>query len=290
METTISDIRFLASSKSPDVVLAAEFKDIVHVWDLNSQKCIATLAADFDFGGKRIALSNDAQTIYCAAYQRNGVSAYSLADGKLIWNRRDLKKCQVIRSLDNDTGLWCAFDDGPLQLLDRESGITIQKIRGVREIWESRYGPLSLLEHGKHIELRESDKGRSIKFPLETFALLSVVFAPGFVILSQAGGATRCLCLNTASEVWRREETGTHCLQLGYSEADQTVLSIWWNFERGGDHRFIALDIATGQEKASVTIKGATAFAFCRDGQLLVCSNGEVIDTGTGNTDFTFKR
>ncbi len=284
----MNPIRSMASSKSPDFVLAAEFQDILHVWDLNTQSSAATMAANFDFGGERVAQSNDGQIIYCAAYQRYGVSAYNRADGSLIWNRRDLKKCQVVRIADDDTGIWCAFDDGPMQYLDRVDGRTILSLRGVRDICVSPYQPLRLQENKKHCELVRIGSEKVIKIPTETFAVLSMTFAPGFVIFSQAGGATRCLNVETGTEIWRRQEADSHCLQLGYSEADQAVLSIWRRLKGVCDYHFSALDVATGEEKVRALVTDSTDFTFCRNGQLLVCSNGDAMDTSTCKTNFSF--
>lgn len=284
---SLPHIRNFAANRSSDIVLAAEFEDVVHVWSLSQRKRLTTILARTGFGGKRLALSKDEKTLFCAAYHNYGVSAYRISDGTLLWNRRDLKKCQVLDVFENGTSLWCGFYKGQLRELDCETGATLRELRGVRELYESPFENTFALEYKRHLELI-CDGREKIKIPFHGWAMLAVAFAPGVVIVSGAGGPTRCLSTHTGSEIWRHEEDESHALKLCFCEEDQTVHLIWYSYKNGGDSTLISLDVATGKGRTRFLISNAWEWTFCRNGRYLVTSSGQCMDTRTGQTEFIF--
>ena len=84
------------SSRSTRVVLGA-FENDVEVWDVAGGSSLASFRTCFDFGGSRLALSDELNVLIAGAYHRYGLVGYA-ADTAV---RSDLKKVQRL-SLNGD--------------------------------------------------------------------------------------------------------------------------------------------------------------------------------------------
>jgi len=94
-------IRHFASSWSGSVIAAAEFERTVHVWDVASERHLATFPTIMSPGGTRLAVTPDGKTCIAAAYHVEGIAGYAASTGAEVWRRKDLKKTQTLRvSLD----------------------------------------------------------------------------------------------------------------------------------------------------------------------------------------------
>jgi hypothetical protein len=60
-------IRQLATSRTGRVLAAAEFERVVHLYDLTTSGHLRTLDTILDFGGDRLAISNDGKTLVVGA-------------------------------------------------------------------------------------------------------------------------------------------------------------------------------------------------------------------------------
>src|SRR5882724_12685751 len=89
-------VRQLATSRRGNVFAAGEFERGVHLYDLLTLERLRTIDTTLDFGGRRLAISNDGSTLIAGAYQVHGIAAYSCDTGKELWRRKDLKKVQQI--------------------------------------------------------------------------------------------------------------------------------------------------------------------------------------------------
>ena len=110
-----------------------------------------------------------------------------------------------------------------------------------------------------------------------TFAFLDTAFAPGRLLVSESGGAVRCLSVTSAHEVWRYEPaTGAHVLQLAYRGDDDHVVAVEWPFEHGGPRSLLSFSAADGVLLGRHEIDGR-AHAFCMNGRDLVTSTRQVL-------------
>ena len=68
-------IRQLAASQTGRLLAAAEFERFVHLYDLSTLERLRTLETSLDFGGRRLAISNDGNTVIAGAYHVHGSRA-----------------------------------------------------------------------------------------------------------------------------------------------------------------------------------------------------------------------
>jgi hypothetical protein len=82
-------------------------------------------------------------------------------------------------------------------------------------------------------------------------------------------------------------------LSLGYSPRGSAFLGFEWPFERGGPSRLLRFDAGSGEPTVvAVIARKAAHEVFCARGELLVTTEGDVVDTLTGRTrkSFVFRR
>lgn len=274
-------IRHLASSWSGSVIAAAEFERRVYVWDVAAERHLATFPTIMDFGGTRLAVTPDGRSCIAAAYHVEGIAGYTASDGTEIWRRKDLKKIQTLRVSLDGRRVYACFDNRSCQVLNRETGKTIKTWAGVRDVWESPYQPLMLLEK-RALVLQSPDERKIANIPAETFAVLSVAFAPGLVCVAESGGPLRCLDVRTGEERWRFHEKGQHFLELAFAEQAQAFVGICWPYERGGSFRLLRFEPQSGEVSVVADLGQAGEFEFCLHGTRLVTSDGSVMDSATG--------
>jgi hypothetical protein len=111
---------------STDLFATATFEHDVFVWSLRRRERLAVLRTILDFGGRRLCLvpSGRSWLVVAAAYHVHGVCAYH-PTGRVLWERRDLKRAQVVTTFQDDGGRWLLAvgkEDGPLAVLDALTG------------------------------------------------------------------------------------------------------------------------------------------------------------------------
>ncbi len=275
-------IRHLATSWSGVIAALAEFEHRVHVVDLTTGIHLSTFNTILDFGGRRLSITSDGTNVVAAAYHVEGIAAYSTADGTEIWRRKDLKKAQHIRfSLDDDK-IFCGFERKTFAVLRRATGKTITTMRGVKDIWESPFESIRLLEK-LTLVLETNDSRKLASIPRATFAVLSAAFAPGLVCVSESTGPVRCLDTSSGQERWRLAIPDQHFLEVAYNENAASFVGVCWPYQRGGPHRLIRF----GSNSGAVTELGELGSqsnlnpttASCLRGSCFLLSDGRVVDS-----------
>jgi WD40 repeat protein len=277
-------IREIASSWSGSVIAAAEFEHTVHVWDMAAEKHLVTFPSIMDAGGNRLAVTTDGKNCIAAAYDVEGIAGYTASDGTEVWRRKDLKKTQTLRVSLDGRRVYACFDKRSCQVLNRESGKTIKTWAGVRDVWESPYQPLLLLEKQSMV-LQSPDERKITTIPAETFAVLCVAFGPGLVCVSESGGPLRCLDTETGEERWRFQEKGLHFLELAFAEHAQEFVGVCWPYERGGSFRLFRFEPQSGAPSVVASLGKAGEFQFCLRGTRLLSSDGSIMDSATGRRE-----
>jgi hypothetical protein len=278
-------IRHLATSFSGSRFAAAEFEHTVHIWDLRTATRQATFNTVLSFGGRRLAITCDGNRCAAAAYHVRGVEAYSTSEGAVLWRRTDLKKVQSVSVSIDDRRIYCCFDEKPCHVLSCDTGRTIRSWRGVRSVWESPYEELMLLVKRAFV-VQSHDEREISRFERESFGVLSVAFALGFVCVSEAGGPLRCLSTSSGYEVWRFSERGKHFLNLAFSETANAFVGVLWPYERGGRHQLFRFERETGAVLDVSELPQAAEFAFCQRGSRLITSDGSLINVATGGLEY----
>jgi WD40 repeat protein len=275
-------IRHLAASYDGDVLAAAEFEQIVHLWDLRSFSRLKTFETILDFGGKRLAVSRDGQTVIAGAYRVHGIAAYRASDGAELWRRKDLKKVQRIGFDRSCRQISCCFDSAACHMLETASGETAKTVRGVRKIWESPVGSARLFQRTSDFVL-EANELRVAVIPKATFAALSAAFSKSEVCISESGGPVRLFNLKSGELIWRHDPTGgTHFLRLAYSEAIEKFVGASFPYVHGGPTSLSHFDKITGNPRLVTTIGLLADVAFCHKGSRVVTRSGEIFDVESG--------
>ena len=245
MSYTASAIRDLAPSFDGDLFLAALFERTVYLWNMETGNCLSEFPTVMDSGGERLVLSQKHSVVLAAAYERHGLACYGLPEGRLRWQRRDLKKIQAIR-LDPDEQLaYCCFDERPCYSLSLEDGRTVGRIQRVRDIWLDRYNGLCLEHRKGKLPPKEPDWKDLVFHPRQLFSRI------GRSIDRRFGGRLgypldpqydRELCVvdSRRKEVFRIEPEGFDILDVAFSREYLAVS------EAGGPLRIFAL--SSGRE------------------------------------------
>ena len=280
-------IRHIATSCDGPVIAVAEFERYVQIWNVESQRRIAHFETTLDFGGNRLAITRDGQ--YCAvgAYRIHGIALYETKDGMEVWRRKDLKKVHTIRASLDGQHLLCGFEGKSFELLNLKTGRSKPSMRGVKDVFESVYDDLMIVDRkGRDFQLVNAENKQIATIPRTTFAALDFAFAPQRVCLSESGGSIRCYDTNTRQELWEHNPgNGVHAPDLTYNESTRMFAAITWPYQQGGEHQLVTLHRDDGEVVTKIPINGAHEFAFCRKGSALVTSDGKIRKTATGEVE-----
>ena len=281
-------IRHLAASYRGTHLAAAEFKSVVHLWDLRSRTQMNTIETTLDFGGTRLAISPDGEIIAVGAYRRHGIAVYRTIDGVELWRRKDLTKVQHLGFDRKGRDIFCSFEPSECQRLDVVSGETAGAIVGAKEVWESPWDSIELRQlRSQHFALIK-DESPIGSIPKASFAALSVAFSPSEVCISEAGGPVRLFELSSGTQLWRYDPPqGVHFLEVSYSSVARRFMGVSWPFENGGAHVLSHFDDEGAAHSVCELGPGKSVYlsAFCMEGAKLVTNTGSVFSTDSGKVE-----
>ncbi len=101
------------------------FEREVEVWDVRTRLQMAVFTTVFDFGGSRLALSDERNVLVAAAYTRHGIAGYSPLSGEELWRRRDLKQIQELALSADGSRVFCGRESAPCEVVDVDTGETV---------------------------------------------------------------------------------------------------------------------------------------------------------------------
>ena len=131
----------------------------VSVWSFKERRHLGTIDTCLSFGGRRLAVVPGTPVrVVASAYHVHGVCCYDLASGQLLWQRKDLKKSEILRLLPGEPPTIGVTGDGySYKILESKSGQTINEIRSVRQAWPLDSGDYVVASrHGVRKFLAES--------------------------------------------------------------------------------------------------------------------------------------
>ena len=117
----------------------------VQLRSVGADEPLAKVATVLDFGGRRLALcgSTEEPIIIAGAWERHGVCGYS-ADGTLLWQRRDLKRPQVLTPAGGGALVAVHCESRPLHILAAATGETVTTLRGIYAYIEDPHGAFAI--------------------------------------------------------------------------------------------------------------------------------------------------
>ena len=264
-------IRHLAPASRSPRIAAGHFESKVFIWDLRSRSSSPGFDTVLSFGGSRLALTPAGDICIAAGYESGGVVGYDALDGSVTWQRPDLRKCQTVISSRDGMNVFCCFDDRPMEVLDPKTGATLERVKAVRGIHESRFDNSRLLET---TALSIGGQWGTHTIKRTTFAVLDAAFGPGMVAVSESGGPVRCLDLH-GKDIWTYvPPAGIHVLKLDWSSTAEHFVGIQWPYQKGGPKALVLL----GKNSRKIADLGSVPeFAFAEDGDILVTSTGRLL-------------
>ena len=274
--------RHVVESSTGTRVLFGAFEHSVAVYDLVRGTRSRTTHTTFDFGGYRLALSDELDGIVAGAYTAFGLALYQVSTGDEVWRRRDIKKIQHISLSRDGLSAYCGVAESSLVAVDLRTGETITKVRGAAGVHDSRYDTVQFVDVTRP---RVLGRAGELRFLVDrtTWAFLDVAFAPGIMLLAEAGGPVRSIDLATGHEKWRyKPPQGSHVLRLGYRGKAPCVLGVECSYIDGGASHLIELSLDDGHLQYAADIGEARDSCFALAGSVLVTAEGQIIDTTTG--------
>jgi outer membrane protein assembly factor BamB len=281
----MKDIRHIATSFNSQTIALAEFKNRVQIFDIKTQKVISEFDTILDFGGQRLAISEDGQICICGCWERHGVCAYATKTGKLIWQRKDLKKVQHIQTLILDGNkVFARFEVGTSRTIDINTGSDIDKVTGAKFYLESRFHAIDLIGKSNKIQVVDrSTRKTKVSIENQSFAMLDLDISDNSFAISESAGPLSCYEINSGQLKWRipLNEDG-HFLRLCYNEQLNQFVGISWPFMNGGNKKVKYINKDNGDIEREIVINCPAETEFALGGQILVTSDRALLNIKTG--------
>src|SRR5436190_2766652 len=135
----------VASSSGKRVLLGAH-EDYFLIHDLVRNTQSKVIQATFDFGGRRLAVSDALNGVVTAAYGRDGLAFLKGSTGQEGWRRKDIKKIgRITLSRDGRTA-FCSVEEASLVAVDLRTGTVRYKVRGADSVHESPYEKVTFID------------------------------------------------------------------------------------------------------------------------------------------------
>ncbi len=283
-----SAMRHLATSYKGKRFATALFERVVSVWDLEEGDMVCEFDTCLDFGGRRLAISEEGSIVVTGSYNLNCISAYTIPKGLLLWKRSGLIGVQSIKFDPWKDHLFVCFDDAPSLLLDAQTGSSITALAIASQVIISQYNrEIVALEKNGTVHICDSKSfNRIFSIKKETFAVLSIAFTPDCICISDSAGTIRCFDLKDQALLWRfKPPKGWHFLKIAYNEQRRLLFGVLWGFDAGGEHEIYWFQPSTGEVVGRIALPGlAVETEFALRGNFLITSDGIIYDL-RGNQD-----
>nr|WP_295934629.1 hypothetical protein [uncultured Dyadobacter sp.] len=283
----MNDIRHIATSRNGKVIAVAEFERRVQIIDIDNLTVISEFDTILDFGGRRLAISEDGLICLCGSWDRYGICAYETSTGKLIWQRKDLKKVQHIQNLSAHTDqVFAQFEMGPSRSLDIYTGAEIQKFPGIEYLVDAKDVPIDVIGKGRSILVLDRLTRKTIaSVPTRSFAILDIVISDDSFLVSESGGPLSCYDISTGAYKWRiPANKDGHFLRACFHPILEEFVGVSWPFLNGGNKKLKCIDKNTGEITNELVIDCPVETEFALSGQALVTSDRKVIDIQRGSS------
>jgi hypothetical protein len=283
----VSDFRHVACARDGDLFATALFERTVFVWSFRRRGLLSTFDTVLDFGGERLALiGGEKPVLVAAAYHALGLVGYDAISGGVLWARKDLKKVQHI-AVSNSEQLLVGFEGQRFRRINPRTG---NEVSSSREVKHAYAGPSPNDEvhvlGGRRPAIGLWDRSARAylwRRPRETFGVLGVAASPAAVLVSEVGGAPRCITRD-GEESWRwsSDDKGAHALKVAWHQSAKVWLAVCWNYKIGGALRLVRLS-PSGALLGDLEIGNPAETTFFASGEHLLTTDGDVLDALDGS-------
>lgn len=277
-------IRHIASpSEGADVFATGAFERAVCVWSLREKKKISQFDTILDFGGRRLAVVPWGRPMVVAGAYSGGVCAYDAYTGYALWHRHEIRNVQFLtasRVKSERILLGVGTDVGAFQIIDVNSGQTIDVLKGIRELYWSRLGIGSIQVAPREIAFSPGEDWKIVWRRTLPGPVLDVAMNRTAITISISGGGVLCYDVQ-GRNLWDwQPDKGHHVLSLCWHEQSRTWVGVCWCFETGGSRRLILLDECgrlLSDKDIDTPERPIFESAFLGAGEYLITSGGEVL-------------
>ena len=278
-------IRHISTPFGGSIIALGEFESRIQIFDIENLSIISEFDSILDFGGNRLAISEDGQVCMIGSWKRNGLCAYNAKTGEIIWQNKELKKVQNIQMLRSDPSKAFIQLEGKVsRILDSKSGEEIETVRAALNYYDCPENQTVVLDSPSGIQVfnKNSTKPKK-KIERQSFATLSIAISPSCFSISESAGPLSCYDNSTGELLWRIPVGAeTHFLELAHNESLGYFIGVLWPYKHGGTKKLVYLNERTGDKENEIDLGTPTVTKFARHAQQLVTSDREIIKIENG--------
>jgi WD40 repeat protein len=276
-------IRAISATVNGDRIVVAEWEKNVQVWDINNG-LVSKFSTDLVCGmTNAISISEDGKQIAVAGYDHKTVSLYNADNGEIVWQRKDIKKPAKAIILNHYQDLiYIDTENQGAFFLDKKTGETVEKLRGIEFIRENPYSTIDQFEKSSTSALVTRADRKTIKsFTHKSFGLLDACFSKDKIICAYSTNPLAAISLSNAETLWTTNVIGNF-LEIEYSNELDKILGIRWEHEKGSPKYLCYMDIETGKVEKEINLGEPIEIEFLKQGGLILTSQGKLYSALTG--------
>ena len=276
-------IRAISGTVNGDRFAVAEWEKNVQVWDIKNG-FISKFSTDIVCGmTNAISISEDGNQVAIAGYDHKTVTLYNADNGEILWQRKDIKKPAKTIILNHYHNLiYINTENQGAFFLDKKTGETVEKLRGIEFIRENPYSTVDQFEKSSTSTLINRIDRKTMKsFTHKSFALLDACFSKDKIVCAYSTNPLAAVSLSNAETLWTTNVIG-HFLEVEYSNELDKILGVRWEYEKGSPKYLCYIDIETGNIEKEVNLGEPIEIAFLKQGSLILTSQGKLYSASTG--------
>jgi len=245
-----------------------------------------------DFGGRRLSLTPDGKVCIVGAWGQmgrgpRGLAAYSVPDGKLLWNREEIRHIQYVGLSGSGQEIYCGVEGSSARIIDVGTGQTLKSVKRARRIWGSQYTVHQLIMQGgpRYLVCGPSE----FKIHPFSFSLLDAAFSPEALCIAEPKnplhpneqmGGIRLIDLNSGEVQWCIDQGAN---KLAYNACDSCFYCVAaLDADTGLCHQLMRLGVTGRLCEGIALLDQGWESAFSPSGKVLATAKGDVLETSTG--------
>lgn len=273
----------LAATWSKPLVAVATHDPIprVAIWNISTGRRVSEFPVVYDFGGSRVAISEDGRFVVTAAYTRPGVHAYRVSDGEKIWSSGRSRKAQCVAISGDCKRVFVCYNSGPMAEIAAADGSVVALASGVEKIAVSVHTTHTLEDRGQLYLIRGSrEREIGLRAPMlhpafsKTECAISTAFVkPTYVAVYG---------LRDGRERNRIQTEGDGQFNVITSrEATRSFLAVQQVTSGNPLHRIVEIDGGRRSSRIVAELELGYPHCFAGKGSLLLDHHGRVFSTKT---------
>jgi WD40 repeat protein len=255
----------------------SEFK--IDIFSGLNYELLSSLNTIYDFGGERIAISNDSKVIFVGSYHE-GIIAYDIETNQVVWKNLKIKSIQNIKVSNDGLCIYIVTESAQFYTLESATGVLISKVKGINEFFKSENESLILIKRNT-VYLKDINEVERQLMKIET-GILTVYSTFNETIIAEIYKPLIMIENSSCNKIWESDlKPGFRINYLKrISEKLISIVAQYSIASKEDENYLILLDYETGQVLEKTQLP-SEYFSFCysKDGRQLYCSNMNVHET-----------